>query len=274
MQKLKDRGKQTFKLLRSAQGIRSKIVALAFVIGTIFLFPFRQWLGMENYHKLRFLFLFTHIYVKNEDGTFYCRKRTDDFGLVSIFHEKSLRKSFVLGQGVFVDVGAHIGKYTVMVGNQIKGKGRVIAIEPDPKNFAVLQKNIQLNSMENVFSFNVAAASKEGERDFFVDSFNTGHSTFYGEGQRRFRKIEVACQRLDTILAAYGVSRIDLLKIDVEGAEEGVLEGLGSYLFQTKVIIYEDFTNRATSFLRARGFRITATEYPIYKIAYYDANRH
>lgn len=260
-------GKGLRMLFQDAKGLRSKVVISSFILGSIILFPFRRVFGQEKCQKLRFPFLFGDVLVENNDGIFWCRKKKDDVGLVSPLHEKGLRDIFNLKGGVFVDVGAHIGKYSIMMGRRMKG--RVISIEPDPDNFAILRKNVELNALENVILFNVAVSNREGSRKFFVaKGFNTGHNTFYPEKRDEFREVVIECNRLDKILASLGVSVIDLLKVDVEGAEDEVFDGMGQYLFETKRIIYEDLTGKATPFLKRRGFRIVDTEYPEYKLAY------
>ena len=57
---------------------------------------------------------------------------------------------------VFVDIGSHIGKYTISIAKLIGNNGKVISIEPYPYNFKVLVKNIVLNGLENVLALNVA----------------------------------------------------------------------------------------------------------------------
>lgn len=62
---------------------------------------------------------------------------------------------------VFIDVGAHIGKYTILVAKIVGKEGLVIAIEPNPENYETLLENIKLNNLKNVIAVNIAAWNKK-----------------------------------------------------------------------------------------------------------------
>src|SRR5713101_2426579 len=89
--------------------------------------------------------------VETPIGRFACRGRTTDFDIINPNHEVELVRRIELrlsrasnGKAVFVDVGAHVGKYTVLAARLLGGRGRVVAIEPDPSNFAALTTNVAL----------------------------------------------------------------------------------------------------------------------------------
>lgn len=67
-------------------------------------------------------------------------KKTFDYGITSQFHEEELRKYFSLKEGFFIDVGAHIGKYTIIIARRLKNKGEVLVIEPISENFNYFRK--------------------------------------------------------------------------------------------------------------------------------------
>jgi len=114
---------------------------------------------------------------------------------------------------VFVDVGAHVGKYAVRMA---KYYGKVIAIEPNPEAVEVLKKNIELNNVSNVEILNVACGDIEEERILHIRG---GSSTFFGKyGGKAEVKVKVA--RLDNL-----VKKADVVKIDVEGWELNVVRG-------------------------------------------------
>ena len=95
---------------------------------------------------------------------FFCRNNKDDFKLMTI-HEDELIQYFKPEAGdTVVDVGAHIGLYTLIASNRVGSSGKVFAIEPDPMNFEILVQNIRLNNLENVLALNYAAYSEEGEK--------------------------------------------------------------------------------------------------------------
>lgn len=67
---------------------------------------------------------------------------------------------------VFIDIGAHIGKYTLPIAKIVGVQGKVIAIEPDPDNFEALLEGIKMNKLTNIVALNVAAYDKQCELPF------------------------------------------------------------------------------------------------------------
>lgn len=121
-----------------------------------------------------------------------------------------------------IDVGAHHGAYAVILGKIVqKMGGRVIAIEPNPDSYSVLLKNINLNRLQNtVISEQVAIAD------------HTGHTYFDlmgSESRINAKQTDSCCVveviTLEQLLKKYAVSHVDLLIVDVEGAELPVLRG-------------------------------------------------
>lgn len=135
--------------------------------------------------------------------------------------------SDILNDGdVFVDVGANIGYYSLLGASLVGEQGRVFAIEPHPKVFALLQQNIALNGHKNIVPLNLAAGAEEGELELF-----SGPETSLGEStmvaRRGFESIGVVkVKPLTQIIAPEHRSRIALIKIDVEGAEPPILQEL------------------------------------------------
>lgn len=132
--------------------------------------------------------------------------------------------------GVFVDVGAHIGRYTIPIGKSLDGKGLVVAVEPEPGNYATLLENLKLNRLSNVLALNLAAWSENGELDLHLAE-RMGQHSLKGQGNRC---IKVPARPLGEVLAEHGVDRVDLVKVDVEGAEVEVLEGMRNTIQQFK----------------------------------------
>jgi FkbM family methyltransferase len=147
-----------------------------------------------------------------------------DFYVVSFLWEKGLDHAFKFKKGMtFLDVGAHVGKYTLRAAVSVGNEGKVIAVEPDKDNFDVLVRNIALNGLSNCVPLNLAAYSSDGEVLLFKGADSAVHSIKedFGEGSYK-----VKARALDNVLEEIGVKRLDLVKIDVEGAELEVLEGM------------------------------------------------
>lgn len=114
--------------------------------------------------------------------------------------------------GVFVDVGAGVGLHTLWAARRLGERGRVLALEPDPAAFARLVHNLAVNGLQGrVTALRCGAADREGAFDLRPDPARPGAS------------IRVPCRPLEALLAEHGLERVDILRIDVEGAEDRVL---------------------------------------------------
>ncbi|NJO54753.1 MAG: FkbM family methyltransferase [Bacteroidales bacterium] len=125
----------------------------------------------------------------------------------------------------FVDIGANIGGYSLFVAARTKGRGRLLAIEPQPVVFDRLCFNIGANPGCGVKALSIAAADREGPLTLFLAPRNKGESSVKmlgfeaGEGG----SVTVPAAPLDRILDSEGIETVDAMKIDVEGAEDLVL---------------------------------------------------
>ena len=97
---------------------------------------------------------------------FYCRN-SDDFHMMVAHELDIIERNFSPKEGdVVIDVGAHIGPYTLKASKRVGLNGKIIAIEADPENFDILNRNIQLNKLTNVIALNYAVYSKEDKIDY------------------------------------------------------------------------------------------------------------
>ena len=125
-------------------------------------------------------------------------------------------------EGVFVDVGAHVGKYTVIMARKLKGAGMVLAFEPHPVNFKYLLVNLRLNGLSNVLPFNMACYSSDRCLDLYVSQDSGLHSLILPRSER---KIKVKACTIDAMVEKLHLEDIRLIKVDVEGAEIEVIKG-------------------------------------------------
>lgn len=122
--------------------------------------------------------------------------------------------------GVALDVGANIGVLSLLMG-RLCPRGRVIAFEPAPDNLAYLRRNVAENALANVTASAIALYDRTGPLSFvFNEEYPAG--SFVGTGAEAQA---VDGMRLDDWMADSGLARLDLVKLDVEGAERRVLEG-------------------------------------------------
>jgi FkbM family methyltransferase len=126
--------------------------------------------------------------------------------------------------GVFVDVGANVGTYAMVLARHVRANGQVIAIEPHPVTFGRLAFNRAASTSTQVRLVAAAAAASDGELILVTDNNNLAASHVV-TGDADGHTVKVAALRLQRILEEAGVHRVDTLKIDVEGYEDRVLIG-------------------------------------------------
>lgn len=138
--------------------------------------------------------------------------------------------------GVFVDVGANIGYYTLLGASLVKGGqgGRVISFEPSPYANARLKETLLANNLSHVDLHPVALGETSATLPLYLPSQAGNHSPTMtvNEGGEA---VPVPVRRLDECLRESGVDQVDLMKIDVEGFEPNVLKGAGDYLSQGRI---------------------------------------
>jgi FkbM family methyltransferase len=124
--------------------------------------------------------------------------------------------------GVFVDVGANVGTYAMVLARHVGAKGKVMAIEPHPITQARLAFNKAASGYRQVTLLAAAAAASDGELMIATDGDNLGASHIV-TGEAAANAIRVPALRLQRILDEAGIVSVDALKIDVEGYEDRVL---------------------------------------------------
>ncbi len=126
--------------------------------------------------------------------------------------------------GTFVDVGANVGTFALVMARQVGPSGKVVAIEPHPQTFARLSFNHAASKTPQVRLVQAAAGESDGELMIESGSGNLG-ATHVVTGTASAEAIKVPSLRLVRILEEAGVDQVDSLKIDVEGFEDRVLIG-------------------------------------------------
>jgi FkbM family methyltransferase len=176
----------------------------------------------------------------------YCRSE-DNFNDLAIMirHEHDLLERFSPKEGdVVVDIGAHMGRYTIISSKRVGTNGKVICMEADPNNFETLNHSIELNNLTNVISFNCITYSKEMDI-VDVNTYNRMH-----------------VNTLDYLLHQNGINAVNWMKIDVEGAELEVLKGATNILSKSKDIALlievhgQDNYRPVVEFLNVYNFKI------------------
>jgi len=143
--------------------------------------------------------------------------------------------SFLKPHMTFVDVGAHVGYYTLLAAKRV---AQVYAFEPDPESFELLARNINVNGYTNVKGFHAAVTDKMGRATLQVDSEAWGNSLCSENVANPVQQLDVETVSLDELFASGSLGdHIHLVKVDVQGAEELVLNGARKILTECRPII-------------------------------------
>lgn len=154
--------------------------------------------------------------------------------------------------GVIFDVGANVGHLSLPFAKKLVPKGKVFAYEPDPENFKQLTRNIKLNNFENITPIEVALQNNDtlSSTDFHIrrtidgdGNQNKGLSSLKNISKFTKHKITVKVSTLDKEVQLRNITRVDFIKIDVEGAEYLVLQGAKKILNNFKPIIQYEYSN-------------------------------
>jgi len=173
-------------------------------------------------------------------------------------HEPLVQAVFKPKPGeVMVDVGAHIGLYTMRAAQEVGDTGRVISAEPDPQSYAILKDNITQNHLSNVHAINAALSDRSGQMTFYACT-DPSLSGFELQPKAKLReKRVVKTLTLDELLDSLGIDQVNWIKLDVEGAETKVLRGAKRLLARAKNlhIIVESSSTEAMDYLKQFGFK-------------------
>lgn len=138
--------------------------------------------------------------------------------------ERAILKEHLRPGCTFIDIGANIGAYSLFVAAFAGPSARIVAVEPQPDIFDKLSYNIALNPFHTVKAVACAVADKAGELTLFVDPRNRGESSLKIVGTNEGAQIRVPAVTLLDLVRGEGLTRIDAIKLDVEGAEDLILE--------------------------------------------------
>lgn len=169
----------------------------------------------------------------------------------------------------FIDVGAHVGWFSLEAARRVGPSGRVIAIDPQPYNCERTMSNAMLNGLDNILVVPAALSDTDGFTIVHQQSArDKARFTLAGPGvnDTNFRFL-CALTRLDSLLTRLGIGAAKLIKIDVEGFERHVLSGAGDALQHIENVILEvlpdtaaDDTVVVTGFLQQAGFQVSQVD--------------
>ena len=210
-----------------------------------FLWKVEHFLGISDPAPI---FLRKDYVLKTKNFAWQIKPGSDFDRVVGPTFEKELEPYFSC-KGVFIDVGAHVGRWTFFVA---RTASVVLAFEAHPETYRYLASNKVMNHVENAEVFNVALSDAEKRVRF--DARELSHASISGISERG--NIEIEAKPLDSFTEE--IPEIELLKIDAESHELHVLQGARKTLRKTRRIICEingeSDRRKVIDFLRSFGF--------------------
>ena len=159
------------------------------------------------------------------------------------------------------ELGAHKGYVAMQLAHLGKPEMKIYCFEPEKRNYEYLLDNIKENNLEDrVFAFNLAVSNKDGTLPFYISEHEHGHSLL-PEHNNNVKKVDVMCKTIPTLMKEYKLNKLDLLKIDIEGAEYDVMFNLDrnvlekiDYIMAEAHITTEHTIEDMIEFLKDNGY--------------------
>ncbi|MBI5001487.1 MAG: FkbM family methyltransferase [Euryarchaeota archaeon] len=171
--------------------------------------------------------------------------------LTEIVKEYFLKYKLKKGD-IVIDAGAWFGPFAIYAASQIGPTGKVIVFEPDPLNYIDLKNNILLNNLNNIVAINKGLWNTKSTLRFFsIGKYSGGSHILFDDSLKENKGyVEISVVSLDEELKLQGISQVDFIKMDIEGAEIEAIEG-------SKNILQNRNTNLAIATYHIRNGEMT-----------------
>tara|TARA_B100001741_G_C16553301_1_gene600679 strand:+ start:4411 stop:5289 length:879 start_codon:yes stop_codon:yes gene_type:complete len=159
----------------------------------------------------------------------------------NIFFEKLFKK---IEEGMIVyDIGGHVGMYSLPFAKSVGPKGKVVVFEPEKKGLDSIQENLKLNKVHNVKLYPFAISNKSSKSDFYIRPDKDTHSLFQEtlapSKTDKQKKVNIQTYTIDDLIEKKIAPVPNFIKIDTEGAELKILDGLKKNYNTLKYIFIE-----------------------------------
>lgn len=184
--------------------------------------------------------------------------------------EVTTMQTLLNADSVLVDIGANIGYYSLMAAKRITA-GHIYSFEPVTKNLEKLERNISLNRFAIIHPIQAAVSNVSGSTTIYISGDdNSGMSGLRSAENFSGQSETVKCLTLDEAVSEYNLPKIDLIKIDVEGSEITVLQGMTKTRAEQKPIILIEVSAATLSMYNERIETIyqvlSADQYIAYRV--------
>jgi len=188
-----------------------------------------------------------------------------DLSAVDAYRESIIENAYekynkIKSNDIVVDLGANIGIFSMKAANRVGEKGKVIAIEPEPKNIKLLKENTKY--FKNVIIIPKAAGNSSGKIELTIGIHSGAHYiNATAENKSKNRKILIQIDTIDNLFKELGLEIIDFFKIDIEGWEFEALKGAINSIRKIKFFAIASYHTKdgrmlITKFLESHNFKI------------------
>jgi len=200
-------------------------------------------------------------------------RRRGGFGFIpkwTLTPEHQLLNALPLEGKTVYDLGGFHGMIAMFFARKVGDGGQVITFEPNPVNFRAILDHIALNDFDNIKPIQTGVGSKRETLNFLIPSrlpargtVNVGRKGMFS-GRKDLSEIKIEVESLDNLVKTYNLPHPDFVKIDVEGMELDVLQGMLEIISNCKpeMVIELHFTNdqKVAEFLLQQGYSLTQVE--------------
>jgi FkbM family methyltransferase len=187
------------------------------------------------------------------------------------FISKVLKDYLKVPNPILLDVGANIGKYSLMLSMEFPN-ARIFSFEPNRNTFEILKGNV--DDKTECINVGLGSEIKAGKIYTYADGVTSSHASIYSDVFKAFHEaekiIDINCEMItvEDFCAKRGIKEIDLLKIDTEGNELEVLKGCGKMLYEGRIKIIQFEFGECDVFSRVflRDFYTMLRNYRIYRL--------
>ncbi len=165
-----------------------------------------------------------------------------------------------------IDVGANLGYYLLMEAKIMEGgKGKIWGIEPNPKSFDILVKNVALNKYNKVILINKCIGGKKEQTNFFMSN-RWNESRVENKNKKPTEELQKIQIEIDTLDNLFPDEKIDFVRMDVEGYEKNILKGMNGIIKRNPhlkiffeyhpILLNKDERKDIQNFIENNGFKI------------------
>jgi len=162
------------------------------------------------------------MFIESSDGLELFIKPTHEEFELELFKKEIKKGDYIL------DIGAHIGYYSLIAAEIVGSQGKIFAFEPDPESFALLRKNIKINNYNNITPVQKAVSDENKKGKLYLDEKRARNRIY--DSLENNRSIEIEVLKLDDFIK----EKVDFIKMDIEGSEVFALKGMKSILDKNK----------------------------------------